>query len=108
MQPNVLTIRKHDVAAWLATLIQRAEVIAPCAGPCGEVVFSEINSPEQVLWDFENPLIPPKQYVLPQTDAIVRITRNGSGVNAAPIYDDRPRVLFNVRPCDAKAIAFLT
>jgi len=108
MQLPVLMIRKSDVGPWLATLIAKAEVIAPERGLCGEVTFSKIHSPEQVLWDFENPLWPPKQFVLPQTDPIVRIQRSGDGIEIAPIYDDRRRILFNVRPCDAKGIAFLT
>ena len=108
MESVVLTIRKHDVAGWLAKLLEGAEVIAPATGPCGEVVFSRIHSPEQVLWSFENPLSPPKQFVLPQTEPIVKIQRTQQGTELAPIYDDRRRVLFNVRPCDTKAIAFLT
>jgi len=108
MLPQVVAIQKRDVAEWLARLMAKVEVIAPIAGPCGEVVFSKIDSPQQVLWDFDNPLSPPKQFVLPQTDPIVQIEPNGSGVKAAPIYDDRPRILFNVRPCDAKGIGFLT
>ena len=108
MQPLVLTIRKHDVTKWLAKLLEHGELIAPTSGPCGEVVFSTIHSPEQVRWDYENPLSPPKQFVLPQTDPIVTIQRNRHGTEVAPIYDDKRRILFNVRPCDAKGIAFLT
>jgi ferredoxin len=108
MRPTVLTIRKREVTQWLAKLLEHGEVIAPTPGPCGEVIFSSIDSPEQVLWDFENPLSPPKQFVLPQTDPIVRIERNGQGTNVEPIHDCRRRFLFNVRPCDAKGIAFLT
>lgn len=108
MQPVPFTIRKHDAASWLATLLEGGDVIAPTLGPCGEIVFAELRSPEQVLWDFENPLSPPKQFVLPQTDPLVRIQCHGQHTEVAPIYDDRPRILLNVRPCDAKAIAFLT
>ena len=104
----MLTIRKRDVSEWLAKLLETRDVIAPVSGPCGEVVFSKVHSPAQVLWDFENPLPPPKQFVLPQTDPIVRIQQNNHRTEVAPIHDDRQRVLFNVRPCDAKGIAFLT
>ena len=107
-QPHALSIRKGDVGHWLAKLLQTHEVIAPARGPCGECVFAEIHAPEQVLWDFENPLPPPKQFVLPQTDPIVRIQVNGNGAQVEPIHDGRKRVLFNVRPCDAKGITFLT
>ncbi len=108
MEPYVLTIRKHNATEWLAKLLKTRDVVAPAAGPCGEILFSKIESPEQVLWDFENPLPPPKQFVLPQTDPIVRISQNDHRTEVAPIHDDRQRVLFNVRPCDVKGIAFLT
>jgi sulfhydrogenase subunit beta (sulfur reductase) len=108
MQPHALTIRKHDVTKWLAKLLESRDVIAPAVGQCGEIVFSKVDSPEQVLWDFENPLSPPKQYVLPQTDPIVRIQCDSHRTEVAPIHDARQRILFNVRPCDAKGIAFLT
>ena len=108
MQPLVLAIRKQDVNRWLAKLLETREVIAPVAGPCGETTFSRIHSPDQVLWAFGNPLSPPKQFVLPQTDPIVQIRHNGQGTEIAPIHDPTQRILFNVRPCDAKAIAFLT
>ena len=64
--------------------------------------------PAQVLWDFENPLHPPKQFVLPQTDPLVKIKLNGQRHEVEPIYDDAPRTLFNVRSCDVAGIAFLT
>jgi sulfhydrogenase subunit beta (sulfur reductase) len=108
MQPIMLTIRKHNVTKWLAKLLEARDVIAPTVGPCGETVFSEVASPEQVLWDFENPLMPPKQFVLPQTDPLVRIQSNGQRTEVTPVRDERRRVLFNVRPCDAKGIWFLT
>ncbi len=108
MERQVLTIRKPLVTRWLAKLLESAEVIAPVSSPGGEVLFSTIHSAEEVLWRFENPLPPPKQFVLPQTDPLVRIRCNGQRTEVAPIYDDARRVLFNVRPCDAKAIGFLT
>ena len=108
MQPKALSIQKRDVTAWLAKLLKSRVVIAPTHGPCGETVFSEIRAPEQVVWDFENPLPPPKQFVLPQTDPLVKIKVNGGGAQVEPIRDRKKRVLFNLRPCDAKGIAFLT
>jgi len=61
-----------------------------------------------VVWDFVNPLHPPKQFVLPQTDPMVRIKRNGQRHEVEPLYDNTRRYLFNARSCDVKGIAFLT
>ena len=104
----VFTLAKEGATQWLDKLLEAGEVIAPVRGPCGDVVFSTLRSPTQVLWAFENPLHPPKQYVLPQTDPLVKIKRNGPRNEAEPIYDDAPRTLFNIRSCDVQGIGFLT
>ena len=108
MQPTVYTIEKPDITKWIESLLEATEVIAPVAEHNGDVVFSTVTTPSQVLWDFENALHPPKQFVLPQTDPIVAIKRNGQRHDVEPIYDDARRILFNVRSCDVKGIAFLT
>jgi ferredoxin len=108
MQPIVYTIQKQEITKWLDQLLETREVIAPVTGHCGDVILSTISSPAQVLWDFGNSLLPPKQFVLPQTDPIVAIRRNGQGYEVEPIYDDSHRILFNVRSCDVKGIAFLS
>lgn len=104
----VYAIEKRATTKWLQNLLESGEVIAPIQGPCGDILFSTIRSPEQVVWKFENSLHPPKQFILPQTDPLVQIQRNGEHHEVEPIYDDVRRFLFNVRSCDAKGIAFLT
>ena len=108
MQAFALTIPKTDALDWVASLRQKGDVIAPVAGPCGEPMFSEIDSPDQILWNFENPLVPPKRFVLPQTDPLVRIQRDDRQTTVSSVADNRRRYLFNVRSCDARGIAFLT
>lgn len=108
MDQEALKIRKQDLDEWLGELCAHYEVIAPVKGPGGEAVFSRINASGEALRDFENPLSPPKQFVLPQTDPILEIRRNGGGIQLTPVPDGGPKILFNIRPCDAKAISFLT
>jgi ferredoxin len=103
-----LAIQKAAVTNWLEKLLEAGEVVAPIRTSCGDILFSTIQSAEQVVWDFPNPLHPPKELVLPQTDPIVRITRNGHQHKVEPICDGARRFLFNARSCDAKGIAFLT
>jgi sulfhydrogenase subunit beta (sulfur reductase) len=101
------TIAKRDVAGWIAALMERAEVIAPVAAHGGDVAFAPISSPEQVLFQFSNTLQPPKQFVLPQTDPLLVIRRNGGGIEVEPVHDEPPRVIFNIRSCDAVGFGFL-
>jgi formate hydrogenlyase subunit 6/NADH:ubiquinone oxidoreductase subunit I len=101
------TISRHDVNAWLALILREWEVIAPTRGAGGDEVFAPIAMPEDVLWEFENPLAPPKQFLLPQTEPIARFRRADGHYTVEPAEAPRPRVLFNVRSCDASALAFL-
>ncbi|MFH1130656.1 MAG: 4Fe-4S dicluster domain-containing protein [Pseudomonadota bacterium] len=105
---NTKVILKTRVIEWLSQLLKENEVIAPTIGEIDDVVYCVVSSPEQVIWNFGNSLQPPKQFVLPQTDPIVRIEKQESGYNTQPIYDVRQRVIFNIRSCDAAGIAFLT
>ncbi len=107
MERAARTIAKSDVTGWVAALLAKAEVIAPVAGHGGDTTFAPISSPGEVLWEFTNPLQPPKRYVLPQTDPLVKIHREGNGYRLEPVRDGRPRVILNARSCDAKSLAFL-
>ena len=108
MQPIILTLQKRDATQWIEKLPGLGEVIAPVRGSGGDVVFSTSATAGAVLWEYANALHPPKQYVLPQNDPLVQIKHNGRRHEVEPIYDDSPRVLLNVRSCDAKGIVFLT
>lgn len=108
MQLIILTLQKRDATQWLEKLLSVGEVIAPVRGSREDVIFSTPACADAVLWEFANPLHPPKRLVLPQTDPLVQIKHNGHRHEVEPIYDDSPRVLFNARSCDAKGIVFLT
>jgi ferredoxin len=101
------TIAKADLWEWVASLLAEAEVIAPTAAHGGDVLFAPIASPDEVLWEFENPLVPPKPFALPQTEPLVRIRRANGRFSVEAVVDERPRVLLNVRSCDVKGMAFL-
>jgi sulfhydrogenase subunit beta (sulfur reductase) len=107
-QAGIMTINKGRVGEWVAQLIKQASVIAPTTVQNGEAIFSRVSSAEEVAWKFINPLSPAKQFILPQTEPIVAISRRADGYAVEPIYDERPRIIFNLRNCDVRGIAFLT
>ena len=108
MEPETAqTIAKPDLDSWLERLIEKAEVIAPTAGPGGDELFTAISSPDQLLWEFENPLHPPKHFMLPQTERLVEIRRENGGHQITPVPEIASRILFNLRSCDVKGMGFL-
>jgi hypothetical protein len=98
---------KDALREWIARLLETAEVIAPVAAEGGDTLFAPIDSADQVLWEFGNPLLPPKSFVLPQVESLVRIRRRPDGFQVEPVRDGRSRILLNVRSCDVKGLAFL-
>ncbi len=96
-----------DVATWLEVVLDRGEVVAPVLSPEGDEVFSAIDAPSQVLWTFQNPILPPKQVVLPQTDPVARFRRVDGHFDVSAEDPPPERVLLNVRSCDVSAFAFL-
>lgn len=104
---DAVTIPKADLAGWVESLIARAEVIGPTRGPGDDVLLATISSFEQILWEFENSLQPPKQFLLPQTEPLVRIRTDRGRFHPEPAGETRRRILFNVRSCDVKGLAYL-
>jgi sulfhydrogenase subunit beta (sulfur reductase) len=101
------TIAKGDRTEWVARLVAEVEVVAPVAAEGGDVAFAPVRSGDEVLWEFENPLLPPKTFVLPQTEPLLRIRCTDGHHRLEPVGDGVPRVLFNLRSCDVKGVGFL-
>lgn len=107
MNDDARIIARQDVGAWLAQILARSQVIAPTAGPAGDEVFAPVTSPEDVLWDFRNPLYPPKQFLIPQTDPVARFRKEDGRFRVEAAAHAPERVLLNVRSCDVSGLAFI-
>jgi sulfhydrogenase subunit beta (sulfur reductase) len=100
-------IARGQVDAWLARILVRAEVIAPTSGPAGDEMFARVTSPEDVLWQFRNPLYPPKQFLIPQTDPVARFRKEDGRFRVEAAGDAPERILLNIRSCDVSGLAFV-
>lgn len=100
-------IARQELDSWVSLLLEHAEVIAPVRGPAGDEVFATVTSPGEILWEFVNPLLPPKGLLLPQVETLARIRRENGRHRVEPAASTGPRVLLNVRNCDAAGLAYL-
>jgi sulfhydrogenase subunit beta (sulfur reductase) len=103
-------LAKDQVAAFVDILKREYQVFAPAADN-GKIVWEEADSANELLWDFSNTELSPKNFFFPQTECLARF-KNDPSVDDGMIMEpeseqDRPRALLNIRPCDAKAFQVL-
>jgi ferredoxin len=108
MTQEVKTIESSQMSAWVGRLLEKAEVIAPTAAR-GETFFLPISSAEQVAWETPriNSLIPPKEFLFPQREALFTSRRENGRYRLEAVSDERERVFLGIRSCDARGISFL-
>jgi len=106
-QMNNKVIGKMDVTALLERLLGEYEVYAPVKRD-DLAVFDRIHSGEEALLHLANTAKPPKELMLPQSEVLYTYsTTNGTGLTKTPQCEDNPRLLFGVRPCDARSFYLL-
>lgn len=100
-------IDRPRAEAWLRGLTQKQEVLVPAARS-GVWAFLPLEAGLAIGWDGANPLLPAKGAFFPQTDPLFRFRREEGKLNIEPVAEAvRERVLFGIRPCDARSLALL-
>jgi ferredoxin len=59
---------------------------------------------DRVQVHLPNPYYPPKRYVLPAIEPLLRIRRADGSYELKPCYDETPRAIFGIRSCDVAGI----
>ncbi len=89
----------------LELIIARGDrLVAPVRA--GErLTFEPVTEVDRIEHEYGNTTLPPKEYLLPRTEPLLRFTRGSHGIEVSGCEpDDLPTVLFGVRPCDAAGI----
>jgi ferredoxin len=69
------------------------------------LTFEPVTDIGRIEREYGNTTLPPKEYLLPRTEPVFRFSRRSGGIEVSECAaDDRPTVLFGVRPCDAAGI----
>jgi len=104
---TVWELDKRKVPQWLEVLEKDFELIAPVKNH-GEVLFMSFAEGSQVALDYDNTLVPPKEFFLPTTETMFSFTTSKGGFNIAlPEEEGKRRVIFGIRPCDVNALSIL-
>jgi len=97
-----------DLVALLDVLREDYEVIAPFAGSAQDTAFDSVTEDNRgrVRLHYHNPAYPPKRYVFPHIQTLMRIRVNG-GASIEPTRQAPRRALFGLRSCDIAGIDHL-
>jgi sulfhydrogenase subunit beta (sulfur reductase) len=105
--PTTKILPKSELPALLRRLQAERQLFGPVRRD-GRVVWARVSDSELPLLELSNTALSPKEFFLPQTECLLRFSARGEkGIMQEAEQDDAPRVLINVRPCDARALMVL-
>jgi formate hydrogenlyase subunit 6/NADH:ubiquinone oxidoreductase subunit I len=80
----------------------KAPVAAPVKRDTG-LAFAEVSDPAAVVCDYTSTILPPKKFLLPQHEDLLRFDRSSAKAEGAD-PGAKERILFAVHPCDMQGI----
>jgi len=104
---RAVLIAKDQISVLLAALLQGRQLFAP-VDDGGVIAFRQVDSPQEVVLEYHNSTVPPKRLFFPQTETLFRYGLEGEQLALAePQAASGEKVLFGVRPCDARSFTLL-
>lgn len=101
-----MIVSKKDIPSFLDKLMADYQVIAPVNK--GEfTMFQPITSGADAVLDAGNTKLPAKELFFPQSEKLFSYTVTEEGAKLEAPMDDKKKVLFGVRPCDARSVKLL-
>ena len=103
-------IKKTELADFVARLVEKYRVYAPVRQQ-QTTNFQEISTADQIDLSGVNTTLSPKSLILPQSETMFEFSLDRTSEKAGILYeieiDPLPRLIFGIRPCDAKAFQLL-
>jgi len=85
---------------------QGREVVAPLRGRGNDTYFDTVTNEnrDDVQLHFANPSYPPKRFVLPHIEQLMKFHRSDGRIDIEPVYEHPLRAIFGIRSCDVAGI----
>ncbi|MFX1393492.1 MAG: 4Fe-4S dicluster domain-containing protein [Promethearchaeota archaeon] len=94
-------LQKDQIAKLYIELSEEYNIYAP-VNEKGNIVFKRILKPEDIVLDYLNSKIPPKEVLFPKMEMLFEYEYEGKDVKIKERDDlDQKIIIFGVRPCDA-------
>jgi len=99
-------ISQDTLAGWLSSLAETKTLIAP-RDVDGVILYRPVQSSADIVWDFSRPVLSVKEAVFPATERLLFIEKTGQEIRLNQTLPSGERVIFGVRPCDARGLRAL-
>lgn len=103
-------LKKDNVDKFVQDLQASYDLFAPVQKGSA-VHWTKLDKGEDLTWDFFNTDLSPKKFFFPQTEPLMHFKNDPQAENGMIMEPEpaiaKPRLLFNIRPCDAKAFTIL-
>ena len=100
-----MVLSKGDLPKFIDELIKKNTVYAPIENN-GTIIFNQIKKSNEAKIDYCNSQYPPKSLIFNQTETLFKFKPGPKG-DIEPIKIDEKKIIFGIRPCDAKSLAIL-
>jgi sulfhydrogenase subunit beta (sulfur reductase) len=96
----------EELSSWLDSLAEALNLIAPRTVD-GMPLYRPVQHSQEVLWDFTRPALSVKEAFFPATERLLTIEKGNGQIRLIESLPEETRVVFGVRPCDARGVKIL-
>jgi sulfhydrogenase subunit beta (sulfur reductase) len=100
-------LMKNEIGKFYIELAEDYNIFAP-VNEKGSIVFKKILNSEDIVLDYFNSKVPPKEILFPKTEVLFNYTIDGKDIKIEDRDDlNEKNIIFGIRPCDAHGFMLL-
>jgi sulfhydrogenase subunit beta (sulfur reductase) len=100
------SIKRKTLIQWLDKTAQSKDLVAP-RDVNGVLLYRSVPDSNHIVWDYIRPVLSAKDSFFPATERLLTIEKTGQTIRLNEVLPNQERVIFGIRPCDARGIAAL-
>ena len=104
MSMNFIT--RAELDQWLDHLAEEKTLVAPKVVG-GVMLYRPVRSSQEMAWPFQRPVLSIKEHFFPSTERLLTIKKYAQQVELSETLPQGEKVIFGVRPCDARGVRTL-
>ena len=99
-------LSKENLPKFISELVSKYKVFAPVEDN-DVTLFKDIKNSKEINLKYTNSRIPPKNLLFYQTETLFKFIPGTKGKIQSPEIDNGKKVIFGIRPCDARSYAII-